>query len=363
MGARLFRFHRAVISPHQRGPALGVARAALSAASGVYGLSVRARNGLYRAGWLKTQRAGVPVVSVGNITAGGTGKTPFAAWLARLLVIHKMRPAILSRGYGRHRALGLDDENEMLRRLADSVPVVVEPDRLKGAERAVRQHGADVLILDDGFQHRRLARDLDVVLIDAVWPFGAGRLLPRGLLREPLKGLERADFLVLTRTELIGPEQIEEVKTRLNRLAHGVPVALCETTLQGLRPLGRPAEEALLPGALREGRWAAFCGIGNPEAFRLTLRRAGCDPATFSVFADHERYSRRQIKGVLARACASGCDCVVTTEKDAVKVEALTARDGPPAGPALYALQTELDMTEGSTAFMAAALEAAGRRA
>jgi len=361
MGARLFRFHRAVLSPHRRGPALAVARAALGMAGGVYGLAVRARNGLYCAGLLRARGAGVPVVSVGNITAGGTGKTPFAAWLARLLVIHKMRPAILSRGYGTHRALGLDDENAMLCRLAHGVPVVVEADRLKGAEMAVRQHGADVLILDDGFQHRRLARDLDVVLIDAVWPFGAGHLLPRGLLREPLKALRRADFLVLTRAELIGPEQLEELKTRLNRLAHGVPVAICRTTLRGLRPLGRPAQEALVPGAMREGRWAAFCGIGNPEAFRLTLQRAGCDPAIFSVFADHERYSRRQIEGVLARARASGCERIVTTEKDAVKVEALTARDGPPAEPRLYALQTELDMTEGSTAFMAAILEAVGR--
>ncbi len=362
MGAGLFRFHRAVISPRRRGPLLAAARVSLGIAACAYGLGVRARNGLYRAGWLKTHRAAAPVVSVGNITAGGTGKTPFAAWLARLMVIHRLRPAILSRGYGRHEGLGLDDENAMLSRLADGVPVVVNPDRLKGAETAVREHGADVLILDDGFQHRRLARDLDVVLIDAVWPFGAGRLLPRGLLREPLGGLKRADFLVMTRTELVAPEHVQEVKRRLNQAAPGVPVALCKTMVEGLRPLGRAPDRALPPDALAEGRWGAFCGIGNPEGFRLTLRRAGCNPALFRVFSDHERYSARQIERLLRQAHAHGCDRIVTTEKDAVKVEALAARDGFPAACPAYALQTEMDMTEGSTAFTAAVLGAVGRR-
>ncbi len=357
-GAGLFRFHRAVISRDRRGPLLTLARGGLRLAALGYGLGVRARNGLYRLGLRRPRRAEVPVISVGNITAGGTGKTPFVAWLARLLVIRKMRPVILSRGYGRHEGLGVDDENLMLERLAGHTPVVVDPDRARGAEKAVRDHGADVLILDDGFQHRRIARDLDVVLIDAVWPFGAGHLLPRGLLREPLKELRRAGLFLITRADLVAAAPLDRIRKRLHELGRGVPIACCRTVPGGLRPLGTDGAGALEPEALKDGRWAAFCGIGNPEGFRLTLRKAGCDLEFLSVFSDHERYSRRQVELLLRQAAEAGCDRVVTTEKDAVKVERLLR--GRPTPP-IYALQTGLDITEGSDALAAAILQAVAK--
>jgi len=355
LGTAVFRFHRAVINPDRKGCFLSLARAGLAPASAAYGLAVSTRNSFYRMGWARTRRASVPVISVGNITAGGTGKTPFVAWLARLMVIRQMRPAILSRGYGRHEVLGLDDENLMLSRLAGNVPIVVDADRLRGAEAAVRLHSANVLVLDDGFQHRGIGRDLDIVLIDALWPFGAEHLLPRGLLREPVWALRRAGFIVVTRADLVTAERLQEIVNRLREIAPGVPTACCANVIRGLRPLGSDGGEGLPPQALREGRWTAFCGIGNPEGFRLTLERAGCDVAVFCVFSDHQRYDGKQTRLLLRRAVGAGCDRVVTTEKDAVKVERLLEA---PSRPPLYALQTELDLTAGSEALTAAILRA-----
>ncbi|NLW51567.1 MAG: tetraacyldisaccharide 4'-kinase [Candidatus Brocadiaceae bacterium] len=358
-GTALFRLHRAVIDPARRGPLLCAARCALSVPAAGYGVVAAARNGLYRVGALHARPAGVPVLSVGNITAGGTGKTPFVAWLARLLVIRRHRPAILSRGYGGSRRTGMDDENEMLGRLVADVPVVVDPDRVAGARRAVREHGADVLILDDGFQHRRIARDLDIVLIDALWPFGRGRMLPRGLLREPLRGLKRAGFLIVTRCDLVAPERLQAIRDRLGRLAPGVPIACCRTIVTGLRPVGPTdpavgAPKPVPPNAMREGRWAAFCGIGNPEGFACTLRKAGCAPAFLDVFADHAPYTAGTLEGVLGKARAEGCTGVLTTEKDAAKVERVLA--APPTPP-IYALTADLDLIDGTSALMAALQE------
>jgi tetraacyldisaccharide 4'-kinase len=328
----------------------------LRLAAAGYRIAVTARNRSYRLGLCRGHRVPVPVISVGNITAGGTGKTPFVAWLARLMVIHKMRPVILSRGYGRHGELALDDENQMLARLAADIPVVVDPDRLRGTQVAVRVHGAELLILDDGFQHRRIARDLDIVLVDAVWPFGAGHLLPRGLLREPVSELARTDFLVLTRVGLVGTESCQATKKRLAELAPGVPTACCTNVVEGLRPLGGAARQPVEPERLRSGRWAAFCGIGNPEGFRLTLQKAGCELAFLRVFSDHERYRARQIEQVHSAAERAGCQGLITTEKDAVKVEGLLK--GSWRVP-FYALQTDLEFIEGSQALIAAILKAA----
>jgi tetraacyldisaccharide 4'-kinase len=322
-------------------------------------LAAALRNRLYDRGWKRVHRADAPVISVGNITAGGTGKTPLVAWLARLLVIRKMRPAILSRGYGRDPGRGIDDENAVLARLAGGVPVVVDADRVRGAATAVRQHGADVLVLDDGFQHRRLARDLDIVLLDALWPFGAGHMLPRGLLREPLRGLSRAGFLLTTRCDLVTADRLEAIQARLHELAPGVPQACCRTVVHELRPLVGEEGNAP-PEAMGEGRWLAFCGIGNPEGFRLTLEHAGCKPLALRVFADHERYTEAQVASLLDEAHVAGCAGLLTTEKDAVKVAPLLA--GGPAVP-VYAVHTDLDFAAGSEALTAAILDAIGRSA
>ena len=351
ISTRLFRLHRRMISDD---PAVVpmLARELLWPPAAIYWLVARLRNALYDRGVWHPRRAAVPVISVGNITAGGTGKTPIVAWLARLLSRRGMHPAILSRGYGADRATGIDDENRLLAAMAGGAPVVVDPDRLRGAAHAVRVHGADVLILDDGFQHRRIARDLDIVLIDALRPFGADWMLPRGLLREPLAGLNRTDFVIVTRADLVDAARLENTRESLPR----VPVACCEWKIAGMRRLG--SDEVQPPETIRRGRWSAFCGVGNPEGFRATLEQARCRLGAFAFFADHHAYTARDVEDMLVEARVAGCDGVLTTEKDAVKIEPLLkAAPSPP----IFALRTELEFTDGCAALTAAILRAVGK--
>ena len=347
-----------MIDPEQRGLLLGAARGLLSAGAGLYGIGACARNALYERGVRKARRAGAPVISVGNITAGGTGKTPFVAWLSRLLRIHKCRPAVLSRGYGKSAKLGVDDENELLSRHVPEVPVVVDPDRLRGAERAVREHGADVLILDDGFQHRRLARDLDIVLIDAALPFGGGHLLPRGLLREPLTALKRAGFFVITRSDLVGPERLDEIKERLAEVAPRTPVAECIHLPSGLREVGaeEPNEDE---SCLLTNRWLAFCGIGNPDGFRGTLRNLAIEPAAFHAFPDHHVYRPGEVADLVRQAADLHCDGLLTTEKDAIKIERVLS---VPLALPIVALQVCIDFPRAAESLCQAILRAVGKQ-
>ena len=335
-----------MVDPGERGLALGLCRALLSTAATGYGLAVRARNACYNRGWRAVHRAGVPVISIGNITAGGTGKTPFAAWLVGRLKDWELNPAILSRGYGRDSGSGLDDENRMLSALAPDAPIVVGPDRVRGAARAVGECAAGVLVLDDGFQHRRLARDLDIVLVDALAPLGGVHLLPRGLLREPLSSFRRADVIVITRSDLVPRAALQGIKKELRKFAPRVDVALAAhgaTGLLRLFDMGQDAEPMPLE-ALKKGRWAAFCGVGNPEAFRITLERLGAELTQFSAFPDHYRYRPSELSELLGQAAQAGCRGLVTTEKDAIKVER-TLRGEPPV-PVL-ALQVRMEIVEG----------------
>ena len=339
-------FHQKLVDPRQRGLCLGACRDMLGLAAIAFGTAVRLRNRAYDCGLVRLRRAEVPVISVGNITAGGTGKTPFAAWLAGLLVERGRRPAILSRGYGADPRTGLDDENRMLAALAPGIPVVADPDRARGASCAIAEHGADVLVLDDGFQHRRLARDLDIVLVDSLRPFGGGHLLPRGLLREPLNGLTRAGAVVLTRSDQAEPPRLQGIKEAVARYAGQVPIALAVHRPVGLQGsgAGRHGGDPFSLEDLREGRWAAFCGLGNPEAFRLTLEGLGAHVARFAVFPDHHRYDSEEVAVLLADARRHGCRGLVTTEKDAIKVEPLLGGASPVP---VLALQVRIEVRDG----------------
>ncbi len=194
-----------LISGAARGPMPTLERLALRAASLPYGLAVRLRNAAYRLGWLSSRRVGVPVVSVGNLTAGGTGKTPCVAYVARYYRRLDRCVAILSRGYGG--AGGRNDEALVLEEELPDVPHLQGADRVALAATAIEELESEVLVLDDGFQHRRLARDLDLVLVDATEPWGHGYLLPRGLLREPASALRRAGVVLLTRCDQVPAEQ------------------------------------------------------------------------------------------------------------------------------------------------------------
>lgn len=298
--------------------------ALLSPLSLVYGLAVRARNRWFdRPG--HAIRAGVPVISVGNITVGGTGKTPFVAWLVRRLQTEGRNVAIVTRGYRGRAGRGpywvsrgkgpmagaseCGDEAYLLARALDGVGVVAGSDRVAGAV-AARESGADVVVLDDGFQHRRLFRDLDLVLLDSLDPFGNRRLLPGGRLREPIGSLARADLVVITRSQ--AGSRFEAIERTVR--AHN---PRCPILTGGHRALGFVDAEGR--AVETPGRVLAFCGIGNPSSFFEDLLRCGVTVVGTRRYADHHPYTARD-RARLAALASEHSATLVTTEKDMVRL-------------------------------------------
>jgi tetraacyldisaccharide 4'-kinase len=316
-------------------------RGGLWTASVGYGSVVLLRNTLYDRGWRRTYHAGVPVVSIGNLTLGGTGKTPCVEYAARFYREHHRKVVILSRGYGT--GGGANDEAMVLAENLPDVPHLQGPDRVDLAERAIDEFGADVLVLDDGFQHRRLARDLDVVLLDATQPWGHGYLFPRGFLREAPDALGRADLVVLTRCDQVSSLERGRLREVVKETAPGVALA---------EAIHRPLElvdsvQARAPLSELDGRpVAAFCGIGNPESFQRTLRALGARVEAFRAFPDHHAYGPLDIGWLerWARRLKSEC-LVVTTQKDLVKLRLPALGDRK-----LWALRVGLHLESGQDA-------------
>ncbi|HEX8283502.1 MAG TPA: tetraacyldisaccharide 4'-kinase [Pyrinomonadaceae bacterium] len=312
----------------------------------LYGAVTRARLRLYRSGLIKTERVGAPVVSVGNLTAGGTGKTPLVEWFARALAREGLRACVLTRGYGRAdesaRVLASDgarvlaevaecgDEPRLLaERLLGAASVVCDRDRVAAARWARGELGAEVFVLDDGFQHLRIARDLDVVTLDATDPWGGGHLLPRGRLREPKSALARAGCVVITRAELA--EDLDALRAEVGRLVGGgVAVVTSRVRTRGIVPLGefgRSEDEVAAVGTSEpsgaRAPVAAFCAVGNPRAFFEHLRREGFELSYTRAFADHHSYTAADADALSREAARGGARALLTTAKDAVKLRGL----------------------------------------
>ncbi|MFM7245324.1 MAG: tetraacyldisaccharide 4'-kinase [Planctomycetaceae bacterium] len=307
-----------------QGSGAALARAVLRAASIPYGLAIAVRNAAYDAGLLASHPASIPVVSVGNLTLGGTGKTPLVAWVARRLASRGHRPAIVSRGYAA-RPGEVSDEAAELAVVVPGTMHVADRDRVAGVRTAAAA-SATVAVLDDGFQHRRLGRDLDIVAIDATDPFGCGHLFPRGLLREPLRGIRRAAAVVLTRATSVDADRRAAIRGMLADASRGGPPPAWMEAEH--RPVGLCAANGRTePLSLLQGRRvAAFAGIGNPAAFRGTLASLGCDVAAFTSFPDHHAYPAADLDR-LAATIPPGVDLVVTTLKDLVKIARPTLGD------------------------------------
>ncbi|MBI1853647.1 MAG: tetraacyldisaccharide 4'-kinase [Planctomycetes bacterium] len=289
------------------GPSL--IRAAALPASWLYAAGASARNAMFSTGVRRATRLAVPVVSVGNLTVGGTGKTPFVEWIARRLHdAHSLRVAIVSRGYGAAPGT-LNDEAMVLHDNLPAIPHVQGADRVAAAREAIAKHGAEVIVLDDAFQHRRLARDLDIVLVDALAPHGSYRVLPRGLLREPLSGLRRADLIVLTRTHQASPGSIVAARDVASRFARGKPVVEAGHRVVGPDFRGRRA--------------FLFCGIGQPRSFEMTATAACAEVAGRRFFPDHHAYARADVDAIVDEGKRRGADVLITTQKDWVKVRTL----------------------------------------
>lgn len=264
----------------------------------------------------------VPVLSVGNLTAGGTGKTPLVIDLVGRLEQMGRNPAVLSRGY-KGGTVEPNDEERLIRRRCPSVVCLADPDRARAGEKAIERFGADVLVLDDGFQHRRLARTLDVVVVDATCPFGHGHVLPRGLLREPPQGLRRADVIILTRCDQVSRAALERLQGRLARLSPDATRLSSRHRVVGVKTL----EGREWNGSPEGKRAALFAGIGHPVAFLTTVREMGIEVVGTKWFPDHHRYSSGDVAALQRQGAFPPHELLLTTEKDAVKLVDLPGVD------------------------------------
>ncbi|MDO8629945.1 MAG: tetraacyldisaccharide 4'-kinase [Phycisphaerales bacterium] len=287
----------------------------------VYSAAINLRNARYDRP-AATFAATVPVISVGNITVGGTGKTPFVIELLKRLDRLGRSPVVVARGYGAAPDEP-NDEELLIRRNCPGAAYVADPDRCRAVGRAASRMGADVIVLDDGFQHRRLARDLDLVLIDATCPFGYEHVLPRGLLREPLVGLRRAHLVVITRCDQASGADLTRIASRLRDLAPDSPVIRCRHRVTAVECLdGSPVEEPIAGK-----RAVLFAAVGRPGAFATTVSSLGVDVVAVRWWPDHHRYRVREIKSLLGDRSFAPHDLVLTTEKDAVKLAGLSGFD------------------------------------
>lgn len=304
----------------------------------LYSLATRARLGLYRAGALKRHELGAPTISVGNITTGGTGKTPLVEWVARVLANEGQRVCILTRGYARvdarkqvvvsdgERLLaeareGGDEPVMLAEKLLGKAAVISDSNRLRAALWAKENLGSDAFLLDDGFQHLRLKRDLDIVVVDATNPWGNGRLLPRGRLREPKSGLARADCIVITRAN--HSEDVKALREEIKSLSGGKPVLLSEARTASVNALVSVEDESGREMANLSAPLGAFCALGNPQQFFLQLRTEGYELAFTRSFPDHYLYTQADVDSLSAEARSSGAQALITTAKDAVKLRSL----------------------------------------
>ncbi len=286
-----------------------------------YGAIVRVRVWLYAHGWLKQKRLQGTVISVGNLTVGGTGKTPMVIWLAEKFLVEGKRVAILSRGY--RGANGTSDEIELMKfRLQGRVSFGVGRNRFAEGHRLESQKPIDVFILDDGFQHLQLARDLNILLMDVSRPLAGESLLPAGRLREPIAAMSRANLIIFTRAE-----SASGTLEAVGRL-HQYPVFAASTRLLGFRRFGE--EITLLPAnEIGAGPFFAFCGLGNPDAFFRDLGNWGITVCGQAIFPDHHRYTQRDILATKQAGKRAGAIAFVTTEKDAHNLGSIKFEEAP----------------------------------
>jgi len=325
-----------ILSGQRRGVSFDLLRAALQVASWGYRLAMQGRNWAYEHGVLAKASVDAAVISVGNLTTGGTGKTPIVADFVTRLQSGGARPAILSRGYRSLDESG-NDEKRVLDRICPGVPHFQQGDRVASAQLALSQR-ANVLVLDDAFQHRRLARTRDVVLIDATRPWGYGHLLPRGLLREPLSALRRAHLAIITRVDQVSPAALQQIHEEIRRVAPDLECAEVRFQPENFRDR---QGQVLGLAQLVDKPLLAFCGIGNPDGFRRTLASLGCSPDLIA-FPDHFHYQPGDIRRLEEQARLQNAVALVTTLKDLVKIPETLSLSLP-----VYALHIGAQYTHG----------------
>jgi len=279
----------------------------------IYGLLIRSLVLFYSSRKLKLN---CKVISIGNITVGGTGKTTLVEFVARFLKSKGHKVVVLSRGYKKLKD-SLGDEPAMLLKNLEDIPVIVDKDRVRGAKRAVQEYYADTVILDDGMQQWRIKKDLEIITVSAPQGFGNRHMLPRGILREPLCALSRADILFLTKTNLTN--DLESIKNYLNKINPSIPVVESVHTAAGFYDISKP--DKLLSLSQLKGRDAAlFSGIGDPYSFIKLASDAGIKAQLDFRFEDHHNYSEEDLTGILRKCAEKKLNLIITTEKDACRL-------------------------------------------
>jgi tetraacyldisaccharide 4'-kinase len=317
----------------------------LSPIGWLYGLGTTVRNALYDRGLIRVHNLGAKTISIGNITAGGTGKTPLTALVAEMLAGDGEKVCILTRGYGRKvaservlvsdgeklladAATGGDEPVELAKQLIGKAVVVADRDRVAAAEWAREKFGSTAFVLDDGFQHRRARRDLDIVCIDAADPFGGGEVLPAGLLREPERNLKRAAAIVITRSNLVA--STDDLAARIRSLNPTATIFTAFAKMSAITPLSDFLEGTKMSADHSVMRSAEngflFCALGSPESLRKQLTGESFHLAGFRDFSDHHIYTRLDIRNVEAEAERLGASVLLTTGKDAVKLAGIDMR-------------------------------------
>lgn len=300
----------------------------------LYGAVTRARLAAYRSGIFSVSRLPTPVLSVGNITTGGTGKTPLVEWVCRVLAKDFDKVCVLTRGYGRahpetqvvvsdgtqvlagERQAG-DEPYLLAKNLIGIAAVIANADRVAAGHWAIENLGVNVFVLDDGFQHLRLGRDLDIVTIDATNPWGDGELLPHGRLREEVTGLSRAGCIVITRAEQV--ESVDFLKQSIQKHT-SAPILTSRMVTSRLRTIQGDIVDNM---KLTNKFIGAFCGIGNPASFFTHLQREPLRLVFTHAYSDHHVYKQFELDEIVEKANAAGASALVTTAKDAVKLSSL----------------------------------------
>lgn len=356
-----------IIRGDAQGKAANLTRASLAFLSRIYGSVIRFRLFMYRHRFFRKVILGCPVISVGNITVGGTGKTPVVEMLAKALTKGGRKVAILSRGYkkkgGFFKKKGqtknsfevvsdgkviymnskeAGDEPYMLAKNVDGVSVLVDKNRIRSGTYAIQNLNADVLLLDDGFQYLPMHKTHEILLVDCTNPFGYRHLLPRGLLREPCKEISRANFVFLTKAEKV--DSTQGLRDEIKNLAPGTEILECIHDPKYLMNVSTGKTVAL--ESLKSKQISALSAIAVPDGFEDTLKRLGADVQLSFRFRDHHRFTRRELKDVVAQTRARGITTIVTTEKDAVRIPSFNFE-----GIELLYLRVEIKLIKGASDF------------
>ncbi|WP_372368273.1 tetraacyldisaccharide 4'-kinase [Candidatus Uabimicrobium sp. HlEnr_7] len=317
-------------------PIFFLLRPILKITSAIYGLITHGRNVAYRYNILKSKSLITPVISVGNIIAGGTGKTPTVIWLIQNFPLDFPKAILLSRGYG-------GDEQQIFAKTLPDVPHFTGSKRFDAAQRALKEYGENIVfVLDDGFQHQQLQRDLDIVLIDATCPFGYKHMLPRGFLREYLSNLKRADAFIITRSDMVTAQQLENIQRKLKYIAGEKPQAISQHVPAYF--VEHSSKRICDKNSFVGKRALLFCGIGNPQSFYYLVENLGIEVVELKIFDDHYQYNAEDIADICS--AAREVDMIITTSKDAVKI-----REHDLEGP-LWILEITIDVIKGKEQLM-----------